>query len=239
MKTKPSADDLVCQNQSPSICEYTSICTTTKLVAHSIVLTVNSNNQDNTKWSMKPTSMECVLALPETLDLDEFYKINDFNHRIHNGSAMGTFFSSDLEHPTYWKTMKMAATRCVCVSAHLPSSAPWIFSASSRWRFDGDEHRRLHRSLRSLSPHGPPPCLQPPRAVRRRTHSSTASSSPACPAPPTSSAARPPRRDGSKSPATGVQRPRIFHPRASPTTRPDSARLQVSISRVRAASSII
>jgi hypothetical protein len=160
MKTKPSADDLVCQNQSPSICEYTSICTTTKLVAHSIVLTVNSNNQDNTKWSMKPTSMECVLALPETLDLDEFYKINDFNYRIHNGSAMGTFFSSDLEHPTYWKTMKMAATRCACVSAHLPSSAPWIFSASSRWRFDGDEHRRLHRSLRSLSPRGPPDPLE-------------------------------------------------------------------------------
>jgi hypothetical protein len=64
MKTKPSDDDLVCQNLSPSICEYTSIRTRTKLVAHSIVLTVNSNNQNNTNWSMKPTSMECVLALP-------------------------------------------------------------------------------------------------------------------------------------------------------------------------------
>jgi hypothetical protein len=64
MKTKPSDDDLVCENQSPSICEYTSIRTTTKLVAQSIFVTVNSNNKDNTKWSMKPTSMECVLAIP-------------------------------------------------------------------------------------------------------------------------------------------------------------------------------
>jgi hypothetical protein len=47
---KPSDDDLVCQNLSPSICEYTSIRTTTKLVAHSIFVTVNSNNQNYTNW---------------------------------------------------------------------------------------------------------------------------------------------------------------------------------------------
>jgi hypothetical protein len=64
MKTKPSDDDLVCQNQSPSICEYTSIRRTTKLVAQSNFVTVNSNYQDNTKWSMKPTSIECVLVEP-------------------------------------------------------------------------------------------------------------------------------------------------------------------------------
>jgi hypothetical protein len=152
---------------------------------------------------------------------------------------MCTFFSSYLDHPTEWKTMTMAATRCACVSPHLPSSAPWIFSTSSRWRFDGDEHRRLHPILGSLSRRRPPPCLQPPRAVRRRTRSSMASWSPAWPAPPTSSAARPPRRDGSKSPTTGQQRVRIFHPRGSPTPRPDSGRLQVSTCRVRATSSII
>jgi hypothetical protein len=125
---------------------------------------------------------------------------------------MCTFLSSDLDHPTEWKTMTMAASRCACVSPQLPSSALWIFSASSRWRFDGDEHRRLHPILGSLSRRRPPPCLQPLRAVRLRTRSSTAFWSPAWPAPPRSSAARPPHRDGSRLPATGQQRLRIFHP---------------------------
>jgi hypothetical protein len=152
---------------------------------------------------------------------------------------MFTFLSSDLDHPTEWKTMTMAASRCACVSPHLPSSVSWIFSASWRWRFDGDEHRRSHPLLGSLTRRRPPPCLQPPRAVRLRTRSSTASWSPAWPVPPRSSAAMPPRQDGSKSPATAQQRLRIFHPRASQTPRPDTGRLQFSTSRVRAASSKI
>ena len=64
MKTKPSDDDLVCQNLSPSICEYTSIPRTTKLVAQSNVVTDNSNYQVKTYCSMKPTTIECVLAEP-------------------------------------------------------------------------------------------------------------------------------------------------------------------------------
>jgi hypothetical protein len=148
-----------------------------------------------------------------------------------------TLFSSDLEQPSEWKTMTMSARSCACVSPHQPSSAPWTFSASSRWRFDVEQHRRLHPSLGFLSRRWPPPCFQPPRAVHRRTRLRTASSSPAWLPPPTTRAARPPRRVGSKSPATGEQSVLSFHHRGSPNPRPDSGRSEFSTSRVCAASS--
>jgi hypothetical protein len=79
--------------------------------------------------------------------------------------------------------------------------------------------------------------FQPPRAVRSWTHPRTASSSLAWTPPTTTHAATPPRRLGSKSPATGEQSVLIFHPRRSPNPRPDSGRSKVSTSSVCAASS--
>jgi hypothetical protein len=156
---------------------------------------------------------------------------------LQSQSKFCTLFSSDLEQSKEWRTTTMAARRCACVSPHQPSSPASTFSASSRWRFDVDQYRRFHRTPGSCSPRRPPPCFQSPRAVHRQTRPHTASSSPAWLPPPATRAARPPRRQGSKSPATGEQSVRNFHPRGSPIPRPNSGRSEVSTSSVRATSS--
>jgi hypothetical protein len=134
---------------------------------------------------------------------------------LQSQSKFCTLFSSDLEQSSEWKMMTMVARTCACVSPHQPSSPASTFSTSSRWRFDVDQHRRYHQTPQtpgSCSPRRPPPCFQPPRVVRRRTRPRTASSSPAWPPPLTTRAVRLPRRQGSKSPATGEQSVQNFHP---------------------------